>query len=730
MTAFGKEFHNSSIFSVLIIAYIPSTASRFEQFYPKAQNAEQLSFNAKVLLDVCSELYGAAAWQSYSPEKVFLGSALELQLFTLLLFQTLPHFVAAAEVDFTGPLHGLETRFIELSNTSGKPVGYVANLTGANEFFLDENSFVIPAKSQYRLKVNFKSRFSRQSGGILTVRSKNICLNSTSILSFKLFANVDPPKSIQIVKVETVLYASPAHSVKLDIQSPFSEDGCFRIQMHQQKPKRKEYLAAKSLHVDPPAFTLSQEILEIPANGKMTFEVRLIPFEIGLHECTLLFYDPNVGEFIIKIEGKAVGPPPLDQNSWTCTSGIAVDKVIRLVSGNIHREKAINSYLALNSLSRLLANKSKSVKERLTATGERNLYQLPKVPIKYKVEFTSPYFSGPSEIIIKPKMDGKAKGSFSEEIYTELPINFFPKASGKYMCRVILTCEEYSDYRIYLINGLARSEGLKADLEFIVPAKEMITQEIPIINNTEDDWNIRATLHGEHFWAPFMLTAKAGNVTNFPIDFRPQRKCDITGQLILNNSTTNQKYLYNLKGIGLDPEPEEIMTIQCKAREKMSLSFKVENDLPIETTFDIVTDLPICNGKKKIIIRPGASELYTLDILPLHSGTSLKFIKFLNKRDDFYSWYSVKVSVSPAAPDIEMSLISFVRETTIGEISVSNSLDKDTNFTVQLLGSELDGPSSFELEKGKESSIYRFTYSPSKNSRNNYSDSWKYGWVD
>ncbi|KAJ3372164.1 Cilia- and flagella-associated protein 47 [Kappamyces sp. JEL0680] len=714
---FGAQFHDSVLVANLLLAYIPSAKKRFEKLALKPQSNEQLHGNAKLVVECLGSIFGSAEWQQYSPKRIYQGNVLDLQLLVLFLYQTLPHFVPQATIEFSSPLHKLQSKFIELSNPSASAVTYVAALTGANEIFLDELVFTIQPKSQYNLKVNFKSRFARQSEATLLIRSKQIGLHSISILSFKIAASVEPPTAVLTVKSETTLYCTPPNVIRLMVHNPFSEPAHFHIQMLQPRARGKpsaDALSVKnSASIEPPAFTLAEESIQIAGGQAKELEVYFLPFEIGLHDCTLLFHDADVGEFMYRIEGKALGPALLDQVSWTCTSGIQMEKPLRLGYSNSLRDKAISSYLALNAAAKSIANKARSIKDRVAAAGERNVFQLPAIPLKYKVEYSSPYFSGPAEVTIKPRAEGKGNGMMAEEAGTELPVNFHPKSSGKYICRIVLSCVDYPDYRIYAINGLARSEGCKAELEFRAHAKETITQEIPIVNQTEEDWNIRAMLQGEHFWTPFMITAKAGSVTNFPIDFRPSRRCDVNGSLILTNAVTNQKYTYNLKGIGLDPEPQEVLQISCSAREPTELHLKVPNDLAEDCVLDVITDLPVSSGKKKLTVPGQKSAMYSLEIRPLLSGQFSKFVKFVNKKDDTYTWYSIQLAVKPAAPDYTIHINSFTRESCLREIEIKNPLANEAiQYAVTVTGAAVDGPSSFTVEAGQPSGHYKFTYCP------------------
>lgn len=86
--------------------------------------------------------------------------------------------------------------------------------------------------------------------------------------------------------------------------------------------------------------------------------------------------------------------------------------------------------------------------------------------------------------------------------------------------------------RRYRIIFTIQPKPLKAILEMNVPARSEVTQNLPIVNNTERDWNIKIT------WAPdnskngnyFLINpaysssfpVKRNSIGNFPVTFKPK----------------------------------------------------------------------------------------------------------------------------------------------------------------------------------------------------------------
>jgi len=89
-----------------------------------------------------------------------------------------------------------------------------------------------------------------------------------------------------------------------------------------------------------------------------------------------------------------------------------------------------------------------------------------------------------------------------------------------------------NDVRRYRITFTIQPKPLKAILEMNVPARREITQNLPIVNNTDRDWNIKIiwqpdmSKNGHYFIIPSQYTnaflVKKQSIGNFPITFKPK----------------------------------------------------------------------------------------------------------------------------------------------------------------------------------------------------------------
>lgn len=63
----------------------------------------------------------------------------------------------------------------------------------------------------------------------------------------------------------------------------------------------------------------------------------------------------------------------------------------------------------------------------------------------------------------------------------DFPIKFIPKFAGCYHCQILL--KSSSDIRVYEIECVVNADHTHAQLEFVTPAYQEVTQEIPIVSS-------------------------------------------------------------------------------------------------------------------------------------------------------------------------------------------------------------------------------------------------------
>lgn len=112
-----------------------------------------------------------------------------------------------------------------------------------------------------------------------------------------------------------------------------------------------------------------------------------------------------------------------------------------------------------------------------------------------------------------------------------------------------------------------------------VPARGEVTQNLPIVNNTDRDWTIKIqwqpdmSKNGQYFIVPSQYTnsfpVKKQSIANFPITFKPKWTHKAEARLVMTNPLTLDYFEYDIIGNGEEPLAEEHLEIKCQAKERV-----------------------------------------------------------------------------------------------------------------------------------------------------------------
>lgn len=182
---------------------------------------------------------------------------------------------------------------------------------------------------------------------------------------------------------------------------------------------------------------------------------------------------------------------------------------------------------------------------------------------------------------------------------------------------VLIFNKSKTDVRRFKVIFTIQPKPLKAILEMNVPARGEVTQNLPIVNNTERDWNIKVlwqpepSKNGNYFIIPSQYNSsfpvKRNSIGNFPITFRPKWAHDAEAKLTLTNPLTLDHFEYQIIGHGEEPLAEEHIEIRCQAKELVKKEIIVKNpynEKPV--SFNVETDLLNCTAPKKFSIPSGS----------------------------------------------------------------------------------------------------------------------------
>ncbi|EWS70940.1 flagellar associated protein, putative (macronuclear) [Tetrahymena thermophila SB210] len=498
--------------------------------------------------------------------------------------------------------------------------------------------------------------------------------------------------------------------------------------------------------------------LRIKRGATANINLIFLPLIIEQQRCYIIFKDPNIGEFQYEVIGNVELPMynneiiRLPQNGQTIyvddPANIEIPLSYQNESMNRARKLAEQLIMEKSKEKFLKGDKSALQKaDKLVFPGgqpdavQYNIEITPSVPyiqIPQIFTLTNPYkglqINQPIEkeqkqenskrgkILPKENHEEQQEQTQTVDLVNKLPISLlFKNAVKDFKVSLTLKNVNLTDIRRYKLEISAFPKPVRSTLEFRVPARQSTTQEIPIVNNTERDWNIKVNFVRDKlpnsnlfsfpasFSKEFLVRKKSQG--SFPLTFKPKWICEAECKLILQNPLTNDLFEYNIKGFGEEPVAEDHFVIQCSARQTKIHDIVVKNPYTDkDVTYKVETDLLNAQGAPSLKIKAGQKGTYKLSVTPILSGQYTGSITF-TEDDGTYLWYTVVLLTASPAADKVLDLNSFIRQACTFEISISNPLDQQISFDVIINGDGLIGENIFYLGP-KETKSYELIYSP------------------
>lgn len=825
---FDLDLMDGLVLGAVFGAHMPFIIkTHLEDMYTKPETAEQCLHNALKLVTAMR-----FAGMDYDIQAVDITdpNPLMMLLLVMQLFQMLPHYLSKSTLDFTGTLHSTVSRQVKVSNPSTKPLTYQILIAGrdARDFNVPKgSSFTIGARQTVPLSVEFSSRYLRPAEAFLVLIGSRQGLNSGSTLTFKLQTQIDNVRPRLTKKVESPCYE--LERVILNVENPFDECGRFSIilvdsggeQLDPNKPhsftKNKEKKTKKvrskmdsgQLYSDTTVMTSSSKFIGtknvineksdedfpqkgvffspmqsvyLEAHSSEEVEVDFLPFSIGDHQCSVIFQNESIGEFLYSIEAKALLPLPLalpffriansarvsnittaDEGSgvfggnenviyWKCEANQLLHEKLVIPMTNVTKERALilaaqqhmsDEELERRNLTGTLM--SSSVKAKTTkmldvnpSSFVRQAKEKGPVHTVYLVEYDSEYFRMP-EVLNMPSQ-GEFRFNFTttatksinlEGSVSVLPVEFRAKNPGHYPCQIIMRSQE--DIRVYRIECLVNPEGNIAEMSFSAPVHQSILQEIPIVNGTDHDWHLTATVEGEGFSGPLGLLAKASLKSSYPLVFQPMLEKEVKGKLTLTNSEDGQDQVFFLTGKAEKPLALDHLKLKIEAKTIISHTIKVPNATKKKLYYRVETDLPFITGSAMIEVLPRQLVNYTFTMAPRRRGTYPGVIAFIAcpnpvrevdsdgdeipmdldvvQYDGYRVWYSLDVIVRPPPPEKVLDVTCACQKKLLIEVIVRNPTPEDIELKAMVTGRDLEGPDTIFLEAG-EKDAYSLVFAP------------------
>ncbi|XP_074785727.1 cilia- and flagella-associated protein 47 [Athene noctua] len=550
-------------------------------------------------------------------------------------------------------------------------------------------------------------------------------------------------------------------------------------------------------------FFSPMEKLSLEARSSAGLDIHFLPFNLEKRYCTVILVNELIGEFIYLIEGTGdiplpSGLLPMDSPnvlhvSSTLEGPSAVEPVLYLKCGlaqileenlripliNESRERAL-AIAAQQQMSAIEYERrqitgtlqSSSVRVATALLGlsrvERHALLKPrKFPpelkyVDYSVEASmQEFFEVPEKFSIPvlassrvnlkvPPAKDLSLQQTDRSDAVELPMKFIPRGAGRYRCQILL--KSSCDVRVYEIECVVNTDHAEGELEFLTPAYQAVIQDIPISNMSSQDWKLEAVLEGQGFYGPPLINVRLGETALYPLTFKPIAECISMGRLILRNDTAGIENIFKLKGIGMEPLPQDCIVIDCQVRRVTRKILWVPNYTKNKLTYKVSSNLSMVGGAPMITVEPDDTVPYHLSVSPWRRGIFQGVISFVAEDEDQQQsrlnsspektdgeqalqklstelpqtvdaanmggsssnckvWFSLKINSMPAAPERKIDVKCRALDTMEIHIPITNPADKILQLSVVLENQSLCGQKALTL-RPKETFLYQLKFSP------------------
>jgi len=737
VTDFEEDFRDGLVLAALLISHAPyvnSGGRLWASLVKECQSKEDFMQNASKVTNTMKEM---SLLMAVTVDDILRPVARDMMLEVLYLYQTLPSYMPRTTIEFTGRLGEAIVKNVELTNPSKNAISYTARIEGSSDFKLSATKFRVEPKAKCPVPIEFLGKFTREVEGVLFLNSDKEGGSLGSTLVFYLKSAIEDIKPTGHFHGKTEAYQPVV--IPVTIENPFKGDCRFELRSSQERleatdiedvlanagietersrqptadSKGKKGKKNQAPTVYPPDdtivefFHMKEKEIVVKQGSTATINVTFLPFSPGVFQSKLYLLDDEHGEAMVQIYGAAVKPGASETIKVSCETGTKAPHTVALPFLNPAREHAF-----------AMAEKEFGMKrpEPMLAEGEK------PQPTVLKVECTgggsSVFKMNHTSVLVGPGMDAPQVKEGGPVALNGVEVTFVPPQVLAYDAEI--TVYGPGDLRVFRIEGQGKSPGTEAALKFKAPARTPVQQMIPIVNQTDKAWTIAASFecpqNPKNFNGPGSFSVKEFSTGHYPLEFVPPpflpddpQVCK--GELLLKNTTIDDKYLYVLEGTVEEPLAEDSIVIKTEVWQKSPINMKVPVIASEGEEITVESDLLYVSGPSTVTMEKGAKGLdVALTVTPKQAGVYNGSVKFTAPSGEF-AWFTVEVTAEPAPPVQELEINTALREAVGLDIAISNPLDVDVIFDVYIAGDGLLGDVAVALGPG-ESSTYELVFSP------------------
>ncbi|XP_023184954.1 cilia- and flagella-associated protein 47 [Xiphophorus maculatus] len=775
---FDLDFADGLVLGALIAAHCPYLIrSHFRRMYTTPCNSPQIFHNSIIVIQALILL--GLSLNMKSTELCEINPVQTLFL-CVHLYESLPHYMPSETLTLSGRLHSTFSKQVCLKNPSSRPLRYKVLLLGedAHLFSVPGSSVVtVSAESDFELTVQFRCCFLRPIKAVLLLIASSAFGLRCATLAFNLKTCVT-----QITPINSLQLTSPCYQLKVinvPLTNNFNKKAYFRVVLVESSynplgpEMRKDRLSqqkspndsekekdATSDTVDGDQFEegednefLSTERTVYLKPGQPgNLRILYMPFFIGTKYCSVLLLSPQVGDmvYVVKATSEIPLPSPLPASptlipgksdtcgsflSFQCTVGEVYEEMLRVPLVNKSLEDALAVWaqqcisakergrrMLTRSLHSSTVRAAIATQKHLKCSLIESIYY--NEALQYKVEVSLPHFFDlPKTVTIPVKENINVPwDALTVCDCVDIPLRFQAHSVGELTCNVVLT--SCFDTRVYQLKAFVTQRENATHLDFSSPALQSVTQHIPLLNETLQNWSVQAEVCGEGFSGPDVVDIPAGTKQIYPLTVLPTSQCIATGRLCLHNDFDGTEHVFTLRRVGEPPLPLDHIVLSCPVGKTTYAKLDIPNYTQKTLTLRAVTDLPIVSGSPSLEISPEQGSPYTLAVSPWKRGEYTGSVSFIEHGDmderennkgnsigNYIVIFSLVVNCKPEAPIKVIDVQCVAKSSVAIEIPVSNPGEELLTLDVCLEGGDLSGASQFSLPPWGTLS-YRVTYSP------------------
>ncbi|XP_061833957.1 cilia- and flagella-associated protein 47-like [Nerophis lumbriciformis] len=782
---FDLDLTDGLVLGSVLAAHCPYLiSSHFQRMYTKTSTLEQILHNNIIVIQALTTLSLNIDLQ---PTDLTDPNPVQMLMLCVHLYERLPQYRPVNTITLSGSLNSTFSKKVHMKNPSTCVVKYRAFFLGedASWFSLPDGSAVtIPSKKSTELIVRHNCSSLQPKEAVLLLISASVSNLQGTTLVFNVNSRVEQIKAAKSIKCRTPCYMLKV--IRLSIKNLFkmeanfkvmlveftvnpleSENGIDRlIQRVSSKTKNGNMTSEMSCQDetedgDGREFLSTVSSVSLKPGQSDVIGIHFLPFRPGIKYCAVLLVCPQVGDVVYILKASADLPPPSlfrvrpSSNIFTipgnsvgsdgcvsvlrlhCVVGKTCDEVVWLPLTNTAWENGLATWAqhrmsAIEFQRRMLTYTlhSSTVRANMAACMlSKKQVQLRGVDhrkgVEYSVEVSLPqYFTVPSSVTIPIKKDVNIWKNPEDHDCVQLPLRFKADSVGQFMCKMVLS--SCFDTRVYQMEALVASPGGSVHLDFSSPAQHSVTQDIPMHNETLQDWTLQVDLCAKDFHGPKVLTVPAGTKTCYPLTFHPSSQCIVMGKLSFHNEHNGIQQVFTLRGVGERPLPVDHVVLHCPVGKTTETQLSVPNYSQMKQTLQVVTDIAIISGNSSLEVKPGQSSVYIMAVSPRKRGHQSGCVSFIETDDKaetdgdtgnlvgrYEVFYTLEIFCEPAAPVSTFTVQCTVQSSVAIEIPITNPGGELLMLNVDLEGDDLHG-ATWASVPPQETIAYKVMFSPGK----------------